>query len=49
MPRGITVPVSGRHLSDAGSLAAGDHTIHFTASWPDGNGLDVTYNLTVLE
>ncbi len=30
-------------------LAAGEHTIHFTASWPDGNGLDVTYNLTVLE
>jgi hypothetical protein len=30
-------------------LAAGQHTIHFAASWSDGNGLDVTYNLTVLE
>ena len=28
-------------------LAAGEHTIHFAASWPDGNGLDITYYLTV--
>jgi hypothetical protein len=28
-------------------LRAGNHTIRFTASWPDGNGLDITYHLAV--
>ncbi len=30
-------------------LKAGNHTIHFAAVFADGNGLDVTYNLTVLK